>query len=662
MSAEEIQIFPTINFRAPQVNEENLPENPTAEFLANLVCNYFYCYYQDKRMFVMEYLIKNTTPERIQDIVTSLGFGHLRDTIEVFYDLLWYYNIAALTNGELSNEEKNDISRYEVDRLLQIANEQGGNYVGYTSKAALLFAISTGFSCPIPNQNQRRTRDVTDYPPFVVWDLSLYLYDFTNEDNNPQILSPHQFLLTQPDSTIENIAAVFNENTTERLSNHLGIVLPRNFEGNMTQFIFDELKQYPAIFDRDRSIIDRIPNLKLLLRIGGPFREDVREQNRKEVIRIFNLYTLKELIDFYEPSSWDWNVREQLYQIIIQDSGARRLWTKRNKWCNNDNTNNLATGIRHGDTNKNDLENPTYSYGKQRDYSCYQADELEEGWGDRGDGWEFIVPDWDPNNQNKIRYFPMDDIQVLKQILDGEQQTENVVSLNEKIELGFEAANASNRFLQRLKETYDTFSIEQKNQVNLYFGWVFQLGMFARYWKGLGYAYPTHWTENTSEEDYNTREERVIVQIQLKDDLLETFDQNVRDFIENIPLITRDANSQRYKISAGTIEQYVMAIQGAALCIAQASDKLLTTAGYLARIFIEQDVNVLIQNTLLDLLQLEKDSELFIPSEVDRIKRIEHIDRVLATPANIIIQNYNPSAFQQTQHIDPEMGCQMDFS
>lgn len=86
---------------------------------------------------------------------------------------------------------------------------------------------------------------------------------------------------------------------------------------------------------------------------------------------ILKQYTVEELGDYYQiPYS------SMILRIIELSTNIN--WNLHNKWCNNDSTMNIISGELHGDMNKDDVDDPTLSYGVIDEYRCYQASELNE--------------------------------------------------------------------------------------------------------------------------------------------------------------------------------------------------------------------------------------------------------------------------------------------
>lgn len=649
-------LYPRFVYKPVQIIQ-SIPPNPSVEFLTDLVSNYFFFGYDDNEILtpVMEYLMTKTPPNVIEAIVYNLGFNQLNATIDVFYDLLWYINVVSFNNNN-NMEIRSYVSSLDAAQLLIVINEtlfQSGSLETYrenTNRAALIFTLISGVSLPYIEKSFLRSKDVTRYPPASVWYITTQMYYFDDKSlgDNP---GPYEYLLSQSDSKEENIAVAVNENTVIAIMNHMNIIAPSDQVFNRTpenliKFTINELKTYRTIFSRSRDFVGQVLDLRTIIE-----NEDIAEAEE-----LLAFYTIGELINKYEPSKNSWTNREELIDIIIDDSQEPELWSKRNKFCNNDNTQNEIDLEAHGNINKNNPEDPTYSYGVQGNYSCYQSGELEGSWMNyENEGFQFRVPDWDDQNPDSIKNFPVASIRRLRRIADQDQRSEAVTNLINKIDIGLLEVSQQSQAIITLKQNYEQLSEDDKSSVNLYLAWIFQLGMTARYWKGLGNEWPLLWVERIP-DDNNLRDEYVHLQFMLKDILIRQSSQEARRFVGSLYFINKDLTTDLYSVSDNRVDELLNNIRTANFCLAHASDILLKTSEYTIELLKDTNLdglNHFLAENLPALLRIEFNGDLSIASmsvEDARERMTQLIDQ------NVLPPRFDPDQLQETRHFDPQHG------
>jgi hypothetical protein len=166
---------------------------------------------------------------------------------------------------------------------------------------------------------------------------------------------------------------------------------------------------------------------------------------------------------------------------------------------------NIMEGELHGAMNKDDPQDPTLSYGVQKNYRCYQINELEAAFNDHDGAFRFRVPDWNAPGPNKpttidpitgnplVSDFSLESIQQLQLFLQNAPY--NVEGLIQKIRQGLQAFNDIRRRVMTIRAQYNEMNTQQQYNVRLYLTWMFIYGMWMRFWKGEGHAWPTQFNK-----------------------------------------------------------------------------------------------------------------------------------------------------------------------
>src|SRR5690606_10222017 len=104
---------------------------------------------------------------------------------------------------------------------------------------------------------------------------------------------------------------------------------------------------------------------------------------------------------------------------------------------------------------KNDINNPTLSYGVPMNYRCYQINELVETWRVYPDDnvFHFRVPDWTKSQIDKttgdllVKDFPIQSIRQLRQLLFNDNNNFDTAQLLSKIDQGLLAYDNTNNII-----------------------------------------------------------------------------------------------------------------------------------------------------------------------------------------------------------------------
>jgi hypothetical protein len=624
--------------------------------------------------------IMDSDPNLVAEIFTVFGLDRLKATIDVYYNLLWYLNVAHdATASRLTKEEISYISGLEEPELLNIL---GPRYRGPHDKASLIFAVLSGKSSPRPDIiDIPRYESVAVYPPNVVWLLAQKLYGIIDSDN--EIISlypPYVHVALQPPSGVEQIVSSVNENNVDQLAEQYGVVFRTENPINDNQrkkvkYFINEIKNYDVILTRPQNLMP------------PPILVD---KTKDQIRNILSQYTLKEIVDAYEPIGV-WENREGIIDVIGRENRGGSMWSWRHKYCNNDNTENVIMAEKHGDMDKDDPRDPTLSYGVQRNYRCYQVSELvaffDVDINRNDDIFRFRVPDWKKNAVNPttgeldVEEFPIDSIRQLRRLLVNPPSGYQVNDLLDKVDEGLAAANDAAIRVRALKRYYDEdLTPEQQYLVRLYLAWLFTYGMWMRFWQGPGYRWPTEWIEGGGYKDLceaSRRDEHIFIQQSVRAAIIEQYEQSplLKIWIENLPLLDYNFVTGQVKIAtqgATTILTILNKIQLGDFCMAHGSDLILKTSYYLIASILNlktgADFNAFINQMLPDLLNIERQ---IINNQLANIKnRGAASERVNALEArrNELLRPmpkqppFDPTIVRKTGHTDPYIGYNIKFA
>lgn len=568
-------------------NRQNYSETMdyTPEQFADMLHRYITINYDNKVVNLMKVLMTQKDASFIVGIMNALGFINLVTTIDVCYNLLWYLNVAQnpFANG-LNLSERGYISGLESSELIEFL---GPRYNGPQDKASLLFAIVSGRSMIQYNL----IRDLSVYSPKIIWNMAElgYIRAIVSFDDNDRIrlspYPPYMFVARSKRSAVETIFLTANETNVDELMNRYEILLPTwNPPTNQEQkviYFLTHIRYYMPVLARDRNILPPpvLPN----------------NTTFDQAWNILSPYTIKELVEAYEPVS-TWYRRERLVSVISQESRGGSNWSWRHRYCNNDDTMNVIEAEPHGQINKDDPNDPTISYGVQRNYRCYQASELEQSFRDYDGTFLFRVPDHtnppqiDPTTGNPLmREFPLESIQELKDLIWEPPAGYNVRDLVAKVVEGLILTDITATRIQGFKDRYNQFNEEQKSIIKLYLAWLFMYGMWMRFWKGPGHEWPTvrinvidpqQRGERCGPEE---RDEHIFIQQDIRTVLIERYerDADLRQWIEELPRIMYNFQTGEANIGELTIKSTLDGIQTGIQCMGAGSDFIIETSYYL---------------------------------------------------------------------------------
>jgi hypothetical protein len=606
------------------------------------------------------------SPGQVTRLLTEILSNYPQDTPDVHYNLLWYLCIAnePLRNN-LSRAEIRYILSLDHPTLLQLVRDGvrpiptlQTRYDGLTDRASLIFTLLSGYYIPAV-ENLNRYDDVKKYSPHIVYNLAFNQYQIINHtDGTYQVYPPYVYVAQQPESPVEKIITQITPENCDKLIQAYGIATIESFQSlsfpDKLRRIQQDLSSYHHVFTRPEGMI--LP----------PALANMTDQ---DIYTILSYYTNLELVDHYEPRL-KWNNRNQLMRIIHDDIVGIPKWSilARN-YCNNDSTMNIITGESHGEINKNDPDDPTLSYGIQKNYQCYQASELEGSFREYDGIFQFRIPDYLPENGGPS-VFPVESIKQLQKIILDEANHENLLGLLKQIQIGLQATKSARVRTYTFKQEYDRFNSQQQMIIRKYLAWMFVYSMWMRFWKGPGYPWPLKKVmveyaltraigKRASPQE---RDEHVFIQDGIRTRIIEMAesDPDLIKWINELVAVHYDFANGDSHCASYTIKEKMDQIALGSECMGFGSDIILKTSYYyiLYILGIEEGpaFDSFIYNQLPDLLQLEQQ---VITAQLQNIIGRDNPNRVQVLNGRLdaiahplpIQSPFNPKLYETNVHV-----------
>lgn len=637
---------------------------------------------------IWENLMTSNSQSQIRILMKQILIPKLDEDIDVLYNLLWYLCISE-------DPFRNGLNKKEISYVLSSSNEElldliGPEYDGETDRASLIFVILSGQVTTVQRNNmteqaqQDRYNTIKQYDTNMVYNLSFGQNNMINHTaGSYSTLGPYTYLSLQPASPIEEI--------TMNLTNELPLspdftqdynyiieklgIGPINGIDEMSvddkiTFLQRELSSYHNVFTRQEGM-ERPFDFR---RIADP-NNMMLGQTRSQMVEVLSYYTNKELIDAYEPRDI-WSSRSELFRIICDDVlGAPRWSIRSTLHCNNDDTMNIITCDTHGKCDKQDIDDPTLSYGVQKNYRCFQASELEASFRDYDGIFMFRVPDWSPTAIDPItqmplmREFPIDAIKSLHRLLKKERNNYNVLELEAKVKQGLELMKSASMQTKNLRHQFDNFTFEQKQIAELYLAWMFTYSMWMRFWMGPGNPWPLVKPNGRRRTDRNgdrrsspeERDEHIFIQEGVRTSIIEMYENDpvLKEWIESLPTIYYDFDTKEASCATHMIKGILDQIALGSYCMGFGSDTILKTSYYYITALLNYPQGRPFDDFITQILPRLLDLEYTIVANRLSNPDISGFKREVLNARNMEIQRpvfrqqpFDPSTYQNNIHTD----------
>lgn len=328
----------------------------------------------------------------------------------------------------------------------------------------------------------------------------------------------------------------------------LGMVIPFGYP--LASYVVDNVLEYNTALERSPTLkypdIDNLSNLAI-----GAIETTLAP------------FTDKELLDYVGVNIGYESRQSLLHNLASLISGREMFFVPLHRRCSNPETVLLS-----------DTSDPTlriFAFGTLNNYQCYEADELETGFGEYDGIFEFRIPGLSDE-------FTEEELQSL---LDLIRYSRSSRSLRDKIISGFEEQR---RLIQSMSDTQALFRILSRNEKDVvrdYLDTLFNAGMYMRRWQGTG-CYPL------LEQDTRTDVEPAILStpaLQHLRDIYSTASKKVKAVLNSLRVIERHSGELR-KSTSSIIENYINPVYTGDVCIRVASTRFALTAyKYLQELF-----------------------------------------------------------------------------
>lgn len=261
--------------------------NPTANFALAVKVGYRTWLDAGRQRTLMGYLM-NLSTEGLLDVMAELGYTNLADSVDVFYNLLWFliYGEMKIENSDLppTKQERAFISGLSSEEILAILD---ADYIGPRDRASLIVTAISGRVTALPDNadiaNNPRYAMIAATSTAKVWSLASKLYNIINDRGIPRDYPPHRYVALRTPDQVEGIILSVDADNIDAALRDYGM-LDFNYPGGKVNFFINEIANYGPIFSRDPGT-PTPPNLVGMLTI--------------EIEEVLDVYTFRELLDAY---------------------------------------------------------------------------------------------------------------------------------------------------------------------------------------------------------------------------------------------------------------------------------------------------------------------------------------------------------------------------
>ena len=532
---------------------------------------------------LLKYLMEQP-PSFIANVLGNLGIDKINGTIDIFYELAFFLNRLNAPIIHTNRDNISYISSLDIDQLisiLMISNAQRYQFA-YSLKAYpwghvyLLYAVLTGNIPPDPyiiRNSFDRYKALVPVEPYKISALAWNFYG--PRTTRDRYSSPYKYVAGIKNiSPLEAIVLSSSLQDVDQLINENGMVPPPQVQSSIDKFYYfaGAMGSYNTVYTRPAG-----------LQQPGP----LTGMEFIDAVNLLLMYTDRELLDAY-PIPDIWANRLNLVRLIFENYRGP-VWRLLVKDCKNDDTFNVIEDELHGTINKDNKADPTFSYGTYHNYRCYQTSELVASFHEDESGFHFTVPDWINPALNigrvgsNIEEFSGKSMLQLLDVINSYLEEENadiiLKPLIDKINLGLSKLDIIREELANNIKIYESFQEPEKQWATIYLVWLFLFSMWMRFWKGPGHSYPF----TTKSPDYcesPIRDEHIILQLFVRDMILERGGTKVAQWAEQLPIIRFDWKKKvDIKIEPqGSLNKMIIKVQEGKECQGIAGDTLSTTA------------------------------------------------------------------------------------
>ena len=570
-----------------------------------------------------ERLFSLTYPQ-LREIVQSMGYIGFEGTM---YDCMILYQLSNLYSGYQMTLTPDQVaivcssSHRNLGKFLRskIRGDLRRIGVEYLDKATMVFMITHGMRLNSRNRSivsgpiylRQRTYPMLRTPLQDSLRAMKYIYDI-----NPMMTGIHvkSYAFITSTNAVEpiiiNYRGDYNATALE-----LGMIYPPNLrEDQKENYMLTYAQEYGYIPLRNPDMI-QIPDLE-----GRTQRDAIR------ILRQFSDQDIWEQLGL-EGMINNWDNRPSFLRQAAREAIQEKRWFFLEDNCKND---DRLHGIMFEPREKGNPQDPIISYGKPRNYRCYQTSELEMSFREYKGTFKFQVPDW-TTGDTFDRYFSRESMVQLRTIL-VEANNPVFEPLINKITEGLALAHDPLAYALRLRREYEALPEADKPGVDRYIAWIFRSGMRMRHWKGPGNKYPTKFREGGRGEERcgdARRERNVMNKMGERTILLERVSTETEQWLLNFDIIEYNFGNNQAIVGGDKLDTVTQRLMLGQFCLSHGSDIFLQTGFFIAKGALGLDLN-----GFNDFIQA--DIQISNPGKVQ--------------------PPFNPAEMTRTGHTDPGLG------
>lgn len=544
----------------------------------------------------------------LEEILIKLGYGITRSDKENAFTLI-YWSLYIGLNLKIDLELRNFLVLNEnLDIIKEYELQTNKKWEFTTDRATIFYVLFNKCNLHIKidyTQTLKYKQLVTD-DPGSIYNLFKYVYN-----GKYTLLSPIRYLCSVNTSELEQIL----EYDDDKLLNLMIKIeyIPIDFINVEHHNFFKYSQQENFIKSLYNNIINKnnkTEKIKILtkkfLHNLSAYKNVIYRKNKPEFpindsFENLNSFTDLELINFYKPDLNYYN-RETLINNI--KNNLVNMHIRINHLYNNNNNNLNILSLEPRTISK---DNILISIGTLLNYEAYNYDELLESFKSR----IFKKPD----NNETFLYTHM----ILLQKCLYECELKDIIHKNLNC-----INNIENRIL-KMKELYNSFDNNKKNEIQKILVNFLFLGFFARYWKGIGYEYPHVWKdkkeETTDESNYCSYTEREYNCNLIFDQLTKITDPIILDWIKLIPRIDYNWKDNTYVYGNESLYDILTTTYNSEFCLTHFSNICIQTIYSIFKIVL--NYNDLEINTLIKNLYVEHNFD-FCPHKIINTTHIDY--------------------------------------
>lgn len=325
-------------------------------------------------------------------------------------------------------------------------------------------------------------------------------------------------------------------------------------------------------------------------------------------------YSDTELVDMYYPLldkgkfTSHYDLVNNIYPVYLTGvTQWYRVLNSKSMRCSNDNRLNIIEGEIKAIANKDAPDDdPVIYYGyynKGTRKRCFRVSELEGNFRDTEYGFEFLDPDWeaDTNREDPMTGEQLQRTMPKYMLRNLKRFTKDTIDRNNPKDVaipGFRALlDKITTGELRQRELGISFADEQqkidshpewRNDLLIYFTWVFLFAMWIRFWKGPGTPYTAVWEDKHLDScDALRRDEHINIELSIHGVMLDRLEREkpeLANYIKQLPyyhytwsagMVSKPDRATAIEImKTDTVEGIINLVQLSEFCMAQATDLL----------------------------------------------------------------------------------------